>query len=194
MNASARRVPLRAPRFILLAACALLACGSCLLAGCSESESPSSASSSASDSGAIGMANPLIVYEDAAALKDATGLSVPVPTDAANISFYAIKDTGIAEALFTINDIEVSCRLKRTAEYEDISGVYETHWTETNEFADSDGAPQRVDIADRSVAVIQSYHAETGEMHCLVLQGDTVDRTSAMAIYDMVSRAAADAE
>ena len=98
----------------LMLVCALTACGK------TETEEPQPQQST--------VANPL-VESDAEGVQQTLGFALTVPEDAENVLYFILS--GDTEELhFTLNGLDYVARLKATAEFEDISGIY-YEWTDT---------------------------------------------------------------
>ncbi|MEG1447241.1 MAG: hypothetical protein RSC58_08255 [Ruthenibacterium sp.] len=76
---------------------------------------------SSSASSAIGMPNPMVAVDSAAAF-DTLGFSIDAPAEAKDVDYFIIDKT-LAQVDFTLNNIQYCYRAKNTTE--DISGVYE---------------------------------------------------------------------
>ena len=170
------------------------------LAGCSSAQSSQAGSTSADQSdasgsrsgekiGGVGTANPLEGFDSAQALYEATGFYPGVPGDATGVGFYRIRDTGVSEVIYTIDGMQATYRGKAGTGLEDISGVYETAWDGESEFADASGYMHYLKVIDENVAVISGFDSERDMTYCLVLQGGSVTRDSAMTVYAKVVQA-----
>ena len=98
---------------LLMLVCTLTACGK------SSTEEPSST-----------VANPM-VESDADSVQQTLGFALAVPEGAENVQYFIISDE-TEELHFTLHGLDYVARLKATAEFEDISGMY-YEWTHTQE-------------------------------------------------------------
>ncbi|MEG1924598.1 MAG: hypothetical protein RR415_02510 [Ruthenibacterium sp.] len=76
---------------------------------------------SSSASSTIGIPNPMVAVDSAAAF-EALGFAIDAPANAADVDYFIIDKT-LAQVDFTLNDVKYCYRAKKTTE--DISGVYE---------------------------------------------------------------------
>jgi len=162
------------------------------LAGCGTSQSASSSGAAISTSdassesmvgGQAGIANPMEEFESAEALYAATGFSADVPDGATDVSFYRIADTGISEVFYMLDGLEVTYRGKSTTAFEDISGVYETTWTEQDKFTDSYGRTMNLSIIDGEIATVAGFDSADKMTYCFIFQGSGINHSTVMAAY-----------
>ena len=93
----------------------------CTLTACGESKTEETPST---------IPNPM-VESDAEGVKQALGFELAVPEGAENVHYFIISDE-MEELHFTLDGLDYVARLKASAEFEDISGMY-YEWTDTQE-------------------------------------------------------------
>ena len=84
-----------------------------------------STTEAAETAGTVGMANPW-VESTAEEIMDKLGLSLKVPEGAEDVTYRMAEDLKMEEMTFKLDDLEFTARVKSTAEFEDISGLYYT--------------------------------------------------------------------
>ncbi len=99
-------------RIVVLTVAFALVLALCAAAGCEAS---------------VGMANPWreVTAEE---LMQVLGFEFGIPEGAENIRYAIIEDEGLAEMCFTWYEMDYTARMKATAEFEDISGLYYDVW------------------------------------------------------------------
>ena len=139
-----------------------------LLTGCGAANAVAPTESEPADLERMpGIANPWS-DADAAAVAEMIGTEVPVPEDAANITYRILPAENIAEVAYDLNDARCNHRLKKTDAEEDISGLY-YNWDSTEESTYEGHAATiyRADAEEESVELTLWFDAETSLMHAL---------------------------
>lgn len=72
----------------------------------------------------VGLANPWIYDLTAEEVKERTGCEFIVPEGAYDVAFGVNENDGLAEMNFTMDDVRYCARMKKTEDYEDISGLF----------------------------------------------------------------------
>ena len=72
----------------------------------------------------VGMANPWIYDLTAEEVKERTGCEFIVPEGAYDVAFMVNENDSLAEMNFTMDNVRYCARMKKTEDYEDISGLF----------------------------------------------------------------------
>ena len=146
-----------------------------LLFGCSKPDANSSTIMSSSDSVADStaqIANPWreISLDDIAA---ATGTVIALPDDAQNVYCQVMDEDNLYEVSFLNQNREVTYRIKKTAQEEDISGLYyDWNHIETVLFHDNEEKKKKCTSEEDVIELASWYDTDTGLMHSLGVIGD----------------------
>lgn len=121
-----------------------------------------------------GVANPL-VESDADEIMQQLGLALGVPENAENVQYFILNgDT--EEMHFTLDGLDYVARLRPTASFEDISGMY-YEWTNTDdgELKGRECKLMRYCGSDSDVDVCLWYDAAPGLMYSLSTSDSSLD-------------------
>ena len=146
-----------------------------LLAGCSKPDTNSSTSVSTSDGIAEStaqIANPWreITLDDIAA---ATGTVITLPDDAQNVYCQVMDEDILYEVSFLNQNRDVTYRMKKTAQEEDISGFhYDWSDIETVLFHDNEAMYRKCTSEEDVIELASWYDTDAGWMHSLGVIGD----------------------
>lgn len=114
---------------------------------------------------------------------DTLGMNMNVPDDAQNISYATIdtdNDKPIAQAKFTLDNVEYTYRIRSAASFEDISGAY-FDWKTTNKIEISYCSGE-VRFIDGEQGICLWYDTVPGLMYCIYAEsGASEDSLLAMA-------------
>ena len=110
------------------------------------------------------------VHEATAAQVAQLGYVMPLPADAQAVSYTLIdrgtdRETPMAEASFEQNGKAYTCRALKTAQAEDISGIY-ADWTESLDWSAA-SLDMQLRQAEDDTAWVGWYSAEEGTQWCL---------------------------
>lgn len=127
------------------------------------------------------MVNPL-VESDAETVAQQLGFALGVPEGAENVEYFILSgDT--EELRFTLDGLNYTARLKPTADFEDISGMYYT-WTNTldDELEGRECKLMRYNGEDGDIDLCLWYDAAPGLMYSLTTSDSTLDGFDITAI------------
>lgn len=96
----------------------------------------------------IGMENPWVETDENGFIRE-LGLSMDVPEGAEDVIYRMLPETGLGEIQFTLYGMHFNARIKATAFFEDISGMFH-HWEQVD----------LVEIKNRQGVVLQAKDGE----------------------------------
>lgn len=174
----------------LIAALAVCLMVLCLFTACANKDDSSTAQQTEAEpteTPVSGVANPL-VESDADEIMQQLGLALSIPEGAENVQYFILSgDT--EEMHFTLNGLDYVARLKPTASFEDISGMY-YEWTDTldDELNGRECKLMRYCGSDGDVDLCLWYDAVPGLMYSLTTSDSSLDgfdiTAAALKVFD----------
>ena len=174
----------------LLAALTAVTVFVCVFTACSDkSANPQSKkdNDSPDSNSQSGVINPL-AESTADDILEKLGIALGVPDGAENVKYFILAgDT--EELRFTLNGLDCTARLKATAGFEDISGMYYT-WTDTidGKIKECECKQMRYSGDEGDIDVCLWYDAAPGLMYSLTAQGSSLDdfdiTETALQVYE----------
>ena len=124
----------------------------------------------------VGMANPW-TETDAESISQLYGFEFGIPEGAENISYALLEAQDLAEMRFTWDGLEYTARIKPSAEFEDISGLYYDPWDyeEPCQVQWCEGVVKRVQDGDDTVDVCLWFDAVPGIMYSVTTSAPDLD-------------------
>ena len=166
----------------LIAALAVCLMVVCLFTACAaKDDSADAPQTEQTEEPEDGVANPL-VESDADGVMQQLGFALKVPEDAENVQYFILN--GDTEELhFTIDRLDYVARLKPTASFEDISGMY-YEWTNTDddELKGCECKLMRYCGEDGDIDLCLWYDAAHGLMYSITTSDSTLDGFDITAI------------
>ncbi len=134
----------------------------------------------------VGMANPW-EETDAEGFVQKSGLDLNVPEGAENVIYRVLTDEKLGEIQFTLNGNEYTARVKGTAEFEDLSGIYVT-WdsTEDVEVSYCSGKLMTGKNGDETVQCVEWFDVVPGVMYSLSTSGKDLAGLDITAVAEQV--------
>ena len=134
--------------------------------------------------------NPITEYASAAALAEATGITLPTPAGASDIRYSSITvegyDSPIAQSQFALNGFDCSYRVCALPAFQDISGLY-FEWA-VDETATVNTVPWQVKVNADGTAGVALCYGDDGLMRTLTLQGTGITVNSVTAAISALQR------
>ena len=116
------------------------------------------------------------------------GAAFSLPAGAENVIYRDNADMGMAEAQFDIGEVRLVARARKTAEFEDISGLHYDHWDleEPCAIGASAGTRRRVADGDKTIDVCLWRDADSGVTYAVAAQSAGPEGFDILAVAEQI--------